>query len=244
MIVNATDLKNNLGKYLRLSAREEIIVTSNGRCVARLMAYEDAGAARAASGIVMEKAEAYAEFPRKATYEEFLRLSENSEERYEYIDGEIYLLASPKTSHQKALGELHIIFHDWFKGKLCRPMLAPYDITLRRGPENINVVQPDLMVICDLEDKLNEKDYYMGTPALMVEILSESTRGKDAIRKLDLYMSAGVKEYWVVNPFSREVTVYCFTNGDLSRHTTYRHGETAVSCAFPGFTADLENVFA
>ncbi len=58
MIVNATDLKNNLGKYLRLSAREEIIVTSNDRYVARLTAHEDASAARAASGIVREEAEA------------------------------------------------------------------------------------------------------------------------------------------------------------------------------------------
>ena len=46
-------------------------------------------------------------------------------------------------------------------------MLAPYDITLKRNAENINVVQPDLMVICDLEENLNEKNYYMGVPSLM-----------------------------------------------------------------------------
>jgi Uma2 family endonuclease len=56
------------------------------------------------------------------------------------------------------------------------------------------------MVICDLEEKLDERDYYMGTPALVVEILSESTRRKDLVKKLDLYMSTGIKEYWIVNP--------------------------------------------
>ena len=243
MIVNATDLKNNLGKYLRLSAREDIIITSNGRYVARLTAYEDTHAT-AAPGMSQEEAPEYIHAQRKVTYEEFLRLTENSEERYEYIDGEIYQLASPTTSHQKALGELHIIFHNWFRGKPCRPMLAPYDITLRRNPGDINVVQPDLMVICDLEEKLNEKDYYMGIPALIVEILSESTRGKDAIRKLDLYMSTGVKEYWIVNPFNREVTIYFFENSDLSQSATYRYGETAASYAFPGLQASLEQIFA
>ena len=242
MIVNATELKNNLGKYLRLSAREEIVVTSNGRYVARLTAYEDAGATPAAGGMAGESAEAYDYAPRKATYEEFLRLTENSEERYEYIDGEIYLLASPRISHQKVLGELYIIFHAWFKGKQCRPMLAPFDITLWRNADSINVVQPDLMVICDLEEKRNEKDYYMGTPALMVEILSESTRRKDLVKKLDLYMSTGVREYWLVNPTNKEVTVYLFEQNDLSRNATYRNGETAVSLS--GVGGELEGVFS
>ena len=143
MIVNATDLKNNLGKYLRLSAGEEIIITSNGRKVAKLSAYEESE--KAPAGLVHEKAFTYEATPRKASYEEFLELSKNSDERYEYIDGEIYLLASPKVVHQRLLGELYMIFYNWFQGKTCRPMFAPFDITLKRNAENINVVQPDLI---------------------------------------------------------------------------------------------------
>jgi prevent-host-death family protein len=105
MIINATDLKNNLGKYLRLSAREEIIITSNGRKVAKLSAYEDIGKAAVDTGFIKERAEVYEVRPRKVSYQEFLAITENSEERYEYIDGEIYLLASPKTYHQKILSE-------------------------------------------------------------------------------------------------------------------------------------------
>ncbi|MGE5550490.1 MAG: type II toxin-antitoxin system prevent-host-death family antitoxin [Bacteroidota bacterium] len=244
MIVNATDLKNNLGKYLRLSAREEILITSNGRYVARLSAYDGAGAPPAAGGRAGEGAPVYDYAPRKATYEEFLRLTESSEERYEYIDGEIHVLASPTISHQRVLGELYGIFRQCFQGKPYLPMLAPFDITLKRHVEDINVVQPDLMVICDLGEKRNERDYYMGTPTLVVEILSESTRRKDLIEKLDLYMSTGVREYWLVNPLNKEVTVHFFEDNDLSRNATYRVGESAVSWAFPGVTASLADIFA
>lgn len=244
MIINATDLKNNLGKYLRAVEREDIIITSNGRKVARLSAFqEDYSAPSDNTECVMETVPAYSMFPRKATYEEFLELSENSEERYEYIDGEIYLLASPKTTHQQVLGELFGIFYTWFKGKKCRPMLAPYDITLKRNNENINVVQPDLMVICDLEENLNEKDYYMGVPSLMVEILSESSRGKDSVKKLDLYMSTGVKEYWIVNPFSKEINIFLFDNYDVVKNCTYKNNEKAVSYTFEGLEVDLESIF-
>jgi len=244
MIVNSTDLKNNLGKYLRLAAREEIIISSNGRKIARLTAYEEPDEQTLKSEFLRERAALHDVQPWKATYEEFLELSENSEERYEYIDGEIYLLASPKTLHQKILGDLYFAFYNWFQGKNCRPMLAPYDITLKRNPENINVVQPDLMVICDLEEKLDERDYYMGTPALVVEILSESTRRKDLVKKLDLYMSTGIKEYWIVNPLNKEVTVYLFEDETVSKNATYKNKELAASFYFPGLEISLDRIFA
>ncbi len=243
MIINATDLKNNLGKYLRLSAREEILITSNGKTIAKLSGYEAVENVDISPNSLREQAKTYNMFPRKATFEEFQELTENSDERYEYIDGEIYFLASPKTIHQKILGELYYIFYNWFQGKKCRPMLAPYDITLKRNSENINVVQPDLMVICDLEEHINEKDYYMGVPALVVEIISESTRSKDFVKKLDLYMSTGVKEYWVINPLNQEVIIYFFENGDIVKNQTFKNDEKALSYYFSGLEAGLKRIF-
>lgn len=243
MLVNATDLKNNLGKYLREAMREEIVIVSNGRKVAKLTAYEEYMPQPAASLALGERAEAYAAYPRKATYEEFLELSNASEDRFEYIDGEIYLMASPKTIHQQALGELHYVFASWFRGKDCRPMLAPYDITLKRNAENINIVQPDLMVICDLSQYLNDKGYYMGVPSLVVEILSESTRGKDSIKKMDLYLSTGVREYWIINPFNREIEVYKFENEDLADSRNYRVGDSAASFIFEGLEVPVATLF-
>lgn len=110
--------------------------------------------------IVNENAPAYNYNRHRVTYEEFLEISANSDERYEYIDGEVYLLASPKTTHQRILVKMFGTFYNWFEGKKCPPMTAPYDITLQRNENNKNVVQPDLMVICDLDEKLGDDDYY------------------------------------------------------------------------------------
>lgn len=244
MLVNATDLKNNLGKYLREAMREEIIVLSNGRKVAKLTAYQEPEPSPVATLMLGERAVAYMAYPREATFEEFLELTNSSEERFEYIDGMIYWMSSPKTIHQTALGELHYHFATWFRGKPCRPMLAPYDITLMRGIDKPNVVQPDLMVICDLDEHLNEKGYYMGVPSLLVEILSESTRGKDSVKKLDLYLSTGVREYWIVNPFSGEITVFKFENGDMADSRNFRSGDEAASFLFEGLAVPVDAIFA
>jgi prevent-host-death family protein len=242
MKVPSTELQNNFGKYLMLAAQEDVIITRNGLEIATLSAIKH-DAEKPAAIMVGEKAKDFSYGGRKATFEEFVELTEDSAERYEYIDGEIYLQSSPKTRHQLALTELLGIFYNWFQGKKCVPFVAPYDITLRRNPENINVVQPDIMVICDLEEKLNEKDYYMGTPALVVEILSEETRRMDLIKKLDLYMSCGVEEYWIVNPLNREVMVYLFKDNDFDRHITFKGAELAQSFIFPGLNVELERIF-
>jgi prevent-host-death family protein len=247
MMVNSTELQNNFGKYLMLAVQEEIIITRNGRAIARLSTISEAiPGSGVAPGTVAEQEERYSYGGYggiKASYEEFLKLTQKAEDRYEYIDGEMYLLASPKTAHQTVLAELFGVFYNWFQGKKCIPLVAPYDITLRRNPGNINIVQPDIMVICDLEDKLDQNDYYQGVPALVVEILSEGTRSKDLIKKLDLYMSCEVKEYWIVNPINREVTVYLFEGKNISSNNTYRKSENAQSRIFEGLSIELGRVF-
>lgn len=245
MIVNSTELQNNFGKYLMLAAQEDIVITRNGTPIATLSAVKEPMPDNSKmADRVMERAETYdAGSGRKASFAEFLALTKNTEDRYEYIDGEIYLLASPKTAHQYALTELLVIFYSWFQGKTCRPMVAPYDIELRRTPDNINIVQPDLMVICDLEEHLDEDDYYKGVPALVVEILSAITRSKDLIKKLDLYMSCGVKEYWIVNPLNKEIAVYRFEENNIHSSITYKGDEAARSFLFDGLSAALDKVF-
>ncbi|MDF2787158.1 MAG: hypothetical protein K0S80_256 [Neobacillus sp.] len=122
-------------------------------------------------------------------------------------------------------------------------MVAPYDIELRRTTENINIVQPDIMIICDLEEKLNEDDYYKGVPSLVIEVLSKSTRRKDLIKKLDLYMSCGVSEYWIVNPDNKEVAVYLFEDLNISDSATYKNNEVVQSFIFSGLSADIRKIF-
>lgn len=239
MIITSTDIKNNFGKYIRLAAKEDIIITKSGKKVGKLIAYQED--ADESGQIVKENAPAYNYNRQKMSYEEFLEISANSDERYEYIDGEMYLLASPKTTHQKILFEISNVFYNWFKGKKCTPMIAPYDIKLKRNDNNRNVVQPDLMVICDLEEKLGEDDYYTGVPALMVEIISQSSKSKDYVRKLDLYMCCGVSEYWIVNPENREVQIYFFKNGDILKNKTFTFNDEIKSFYFEEFIISLKD---
>lgn len=246
MIVNSTDLKNNLGKYLRECTKEEIIISSHGRKIAKLSVFEEntKNIIRLDGvSLIREEAAAFDYKPKKISYQEFLKLTENNEERYEYVDGELYGIASPKSIHQKVLGELYILFYNWFKGKKCQPMLSPYDITLKRNPDNINVVEPDLVVICDHDEKLNDKGFYMGVPVLVIEILSEFTRRRDVIKKLDLYMSTGIKEYWIVNPLNKDITIYFFEDNNIAKNETYKKNESASSYFFIGLNINLKDIF-
>jgi prevent-host-death family protein len=244
LIVSSTELQNNFGKYLMLAAQEDIVITRNGLEIAKLTAIKESALEDTnLIDVVYEKAPEYSSFGKKASYDEFLHLQQDSDERYEYIDGEIYLLASPKTVHQIAITELFGIFYNFFQDTNCTPIVAPYDIELRRTPENINIVQPDIMIICDLEDKLNEDDYYKGVPSLVVEVLSKSTRRKDLIKKLDLYMSCGVSEYWIVNPDNKEVTIYLFEDFNISDSTTYKNNDAAQSFIFKELSAEIKRIF-
>ena len=244
MKISSTEIQNNFGKYLTLAAQEEIIVTRNGTPIAKLAALkEPVDQKLAAPFMVMESVEPYQYEGRKATYEEFLELTRDNEERYEYIDGEIFLLASPRAAHQYALRELLIKFYNWSKGKSCEPWTAPFDIRLYRSVDKPNVIQPDIMMICDFDEHLDDNDCYQGVPALVVEIISESTKRNDLVKKLDLYMSCGVKEYWIVDPSSKDILIYLFDDGNISRKAFFKLGETAASFLFEGLSVVVDQVF-
>jgi len=237
--ISSTEAQNNFGRYLKLAQFEDIIVTKNGKKAVVITQYKEPGKSPENAA---EEAESYDWKSEKISYEDFLKLTEESENRYEYIDGEVYLLASPSYEHQNIIMEISNVFYNWFKGKKCRPLTAPFDVTLTRD-DNKNVVQPDIILICDTEN-INERGRYTGTPTMVVEVLSESTRQKDMLKKLDLYFYSGVQEYWIVNPFSKEVYAYCFEEHDIKEYRVYKPSETARSMIFEGLEISLEQIFS
>ncbi len=242
MRVSSTDMQNNFGKYLKFAeANEEIIVTRNGKDVAKLAALSEA------DHTLLKEEAAKNELSRgSVTYEEFLEMVETSEQRLELIDGFVYNLASPSFKHQYAIQELIGTFHNWFKGTpSCTPVVSPFDITLKKEEDNICVVQPDVVVICD-KDRIDANGKYTGTPTLAVEVLSPSTRSKDLIRKLDLFMKCGVKEYWIVDPMKEQVTVYTFDDGEIADITYYSNGKdpNVESGWFQGLCVAMRDLFA
>ncbi|WP_068785487.1 Uma2 family endonuclease [Paenibacillus phocaensis] len=241
MRVSSTDMQNNFGKYLKFAeAGEEIIVMRNGKDVATLNAF-----AEAVETSLREKAASYHAGDEWVSYQDFLELTETSEQRYELIDGVVYNLASPSFKHQLAVQELLGTFYAWFKGKPCLPLTSPFDITLEKEEHNTCVVQPDLVVICDKE-KIDANGKYMGTPQLVVEVLSPSTRSKDMIKKLDLYSVCGVKEYWIVDPMKALVILYSLEDGNITDMTVFSNtGDTHVtSQLYPGLQVSIPDLFA
>jgi len=242
--ITATELKKNLGKYLDyVNENNEVVITKNGEKAVRMTPYLS-DYDRYYLMQLRERALDYQHEGKKVSYEEFMDIYEKSELRMEFIDGEIYLLASPSVTHQEILGNLNDIFRQFLKGKKCKVFFAPFDVHFFK-PEikDPDVCQPDLLITCDAEDKVNEKGRYMGTPALVAEILSQSTRTKDMVKKLNTYMLSGVKEFWVVDPKQKTIMIYVFKDLQIDSSETYKNDEAAVSRAFDGLVAPLAEVF-
>jgi prevent-host-death family protein len=232
MRVSTTKFQNAFGKYLKLAIdKEDVIVTKNGRGVAKLIRYEDPMV------YVMKESTGDYLIRKSVTYDDFIEISDTSEARYELINGEIFLMASPKHKHQVAIREIFGQMYNYFADKGCSPLTAPFDVRLRNGAESFeedpNVVQPDILVMCD-EDQIDENDIYHGVPSLVVEVLSPSTRSKDMIMKLSLYMRSGVDEYWIVDVENKQVYVYVFINNEIKVMRTYGFGAEVISEKFEG----------
>lgn len=242
VVITATELKQNLGKHLDyVEQQNDVVITKNGSKIARLTPY--------VTDIeqyftVREKALDYQYGGKKVSYEEFMEISERSTLRMEYINGEIYLLGSPSIGHQEILGRLYLIFIEYFKVKKCRVFLAPFDVHFNKKDfKEPDVMQPDVLVACDLEGNITEKGRYMGTPTLVIEILSDSTRNKDMIDKLNTYMLSGVKEYWIIDQKQENIMVYSFDKYEIDRYKVYENGDIAHSIAFSGLSTDINNLF-
>lgn len=182
----------------------------------------------------------------KYTYGDYLNWTD--EQRYEIIDGEVYIMTpAPYRKHQKVLGALHNHFYNYLIGKKCEVYLAPFDLRLPLDNECDNeiktVVQPDLLVICN-QDKLDERGC-KGAPDLLIEILSPSSIKRDKQVKRDLYERHKVKEYWIVDYLEKVVEVYILNEeGKYIKPEIYSEKDSIVVNIFEGeLEIDLELVF-
>lgn len=164
------------------------------------------------------------------TYADYLTWPEGL--RYELIDGCAYLMApAPDLVHRDIAGEIYRQAANALQGKPCKAFIAPVDVRLPKATETDEavdtVLQPDVLVVCD-ETKLDRRGV-RGAPEWVVEVISPATASHDQIIKRRLYERSGVKEYWLVHPTDRLLTVYRLVNGEYGKSEMQElRGETRV----------------
>lgn len=171
------------------------------------------------------------------------------DERWELIDGVAYDMSpAPSTAHQAISIELGSAIRGFLGRSGCRVFAAPFDVLLPESPQQpddevMNVVEPDLAVICD-PAKLRTFGC-VGAPEWVIEILSPWTSRRDLAEKHALYERHGVKEYWVIDPGNRYVHVYLLgSEGRYSKPVLHIGTAIVKSTVCPGFEVKLEELFA
>ena len=169
------------------------------------------------------------------TYADYLTWPDDA--RYELIDGEAFLMApAPLIEHQEVAGDVYHQLRNQLDGKPCRPYIAPVDVRLPRADEADaaidTVVQPDVLVVCD-PGKVDRRGV-RGAPDWVLEVLSPSTAAHDQIAKRRTYERAGVREYWLVHPGDRTLTVYVLENGQYGRPEIYELKDATPIGVLPG----------
>jgi Uma2 family endonuclease len=177
---------------------------------------------------------------RHYTYADYLRFPDD--ERWEIIDGVAYAMAPTLAlKHQELLTELVVQVGQQLRGKPCRVFAAPLDVRFARADSADTVVQPDLLVVCD-PGKLVDAGV-VGAPDWIVEVLSPASASRDQITKRSLYEREGVREYWLVHPIDRLLTIYRLLPGGAfgMPEILELRGRVAVQ-AVPGIEIDWEPV--
>ncbi len=159
-------------------------------------------------------------------------------QRAELIDGRMYMMAPPSRTHQKISSKLHQAIANYIDGKKgkCEVYAAPFAVFLMK--DKAHYLEPDISVICD-PSKLDEKGCH-GAPDWVIEITSPSNPQMDYGIKLFQYRTAGVREYWIVNPLKKTVSVYDFENNALSNQ--YIFDDDVPVCIYEGFSINLSKL--
>ena len=179
--------------------------------------------------------------PLKMTLADLDRLPDDGN-RYELIDGELFVTASPFKVHQRSAKRLFreldrfVDEHD-----LGEVYFAPFDVYLPiPGAAGATRVQPDILFVSKARMHI-VTDWVRGAPDLVVEVLSESTARADLFDKRDAYRAAGVPEYWIVDPQQKTLTVHRFAAAEGPR--VLSGDEKLTTPLLPGFELPVSYIF-
>lgn len=175
----------------------------------------------------------------KFTYED-LQYIPPDRNRYEIVDGELFVTPSPRTLHQVIVGNLfaelrsHVRQH-----RLGRVFVAPLDVVFSFS----TVLEPDLIFVSRLRREIITEKNLSGPPDLVVEVLSESTVRLDREIKLKQYALHGVAEYWLVDPDAKTVEAFRLTDGDYELAARLGFGDALTSPLLPDLNLPVASLW-
>lgn len=150
---------------------------------------------------------------------------------------------APSSEHQQIVLALLGNLYQYLKKRACKVFPAPFDVVLPSLSGTLDtVVQPDITVICDLS-KITKRGC-MGSPDLVVEVVSKASVKKDLHEKYSLYERCGIKEYWLVLPAERSLIMFTLDDAGVYQPSKpLTRGDKITSPSLPGLEIDLDEIF-
>ncbi len=159
--------------------------------------------------------------------------------RYELIEGQLFVSRVRDTEHQRKLGSAAVTLADHVeRHELGEVLIGPLSVVLERA----TVVVPDIIFVSKARESIVKEEFIDGAPDLVVEVLSDSTRMMDRFVKRDRYAEFGVPEYWLLDPFEPRIEVLRLEAGKYRLVGSFGPKDTLESPTFPGFRLPLASL--
>jgi len=163
--------------------------------------------------------------------------------RYEIIEGELFVSCSPGLTHQRVVMNLITLFVLFLENNPIGEILTDVGVILSR----YSGVIPDVVVFLnETSDTIITGDRLTGPTDLVIEVISPGSANvrRDRVDKLKLYSKHRVPEYWIVDPANLTVDQYVLHGSSLKlSQTVQREEERLSSSAIPGFSCLLSQIF-
>ena len=142
----------------------------------------------------------------KISIEEYLEMENAAEEKSEYYKGEMFAMSGAKVPHNTIATNLLGLLFNKLQGKKCKPFNSDQRIHI---PSNTLFSYPDISIICGEIITLNNDDYNVLNPSVIIEVLSKSTKNYDRGEKFKLYRAiTSLKEYILIDSESMHIEIF------------------------------------
>ena len=171
-----------------------------------------------------------------------LELMPDDLNRYELMEGEIFVSPPPGLTHQDALGNLLCILHDFLIKNSFGKVFTTPGVTL----DQFNSVIPDIIYLSHARlAEIALGEYITGAPELMIEVVSPGSKNarRDRVLKRQTYAKYGVQEYWIVDPLKRSVEIYRLRENSLELFVTLLDEDQITTSLLPGLAIPANTLF-